>query len=116
MEDSKPSRSDQDRVFYALRVVVFLVVPLASIVGAYYSTKAALEGDLSALRQRVEYNERDSRGQLERVYDRLKLLDSAFDTHRSLGPDGLPHPQGVIRALEELREDFNAAQKGRRDK
>jgi len=99
-----PCQSTDAKLLNAARGLLVLLVPIGGIIGAYYSTRAALEFDI-----------RENRGRLERIEETLKeetvslkrsieRVRTDLDAHCNLGPDGLPHPQGVIRDVIDLEE------------
>ena len=95
------------RVLSSARGLLVLVLPIGAAFGAYYGVRSALEARISENSRRldgvskdIEYirgDIKDSRGDIER-------LRTNIDTHRNLGPDGLPHPQGVLRELADLEK------------
>lgn len=103
-----------EKVAQALRSLIVLVVPIAAIFSTYFSTKAALEGDLTALRTTVEYLERSFEGRLERVERSGTDLRAAYNGHISVDESGMGHPAGVVSLvrnlqaeLDELRDEVN---------
>lgn len=91
-------------VIAAVRGLMVFMVPMAGVIGAYYSTRAAIEGDIRELRQRIEWLNESSvtaRGQIERD---LANLRGEFDRHAAMGVGGIPHPTGVVIELERINE------------
>jgi hypothetical protein len=87
-----------------LRTAAYITTIVAAAAAAHYSTKAEIlvrvqknESDISYLRHDVDSNAIGT----EECCGRL-------DAHIRRGPDGLPHPEGVISALRRLEERIAA--------
>lgn len=100
MSDENGREDIDSRFLAAARGLLVLLVPLGGILGAYITTRAALSA-------RIDSNERDIKvlhAAIAEIKEDLDEIDSELSAHRNMGPDGLPHPQGVIRDVAQLRE------------
>lgn len=110
--------SIDEKVTRSIKGSFTLIVPLIGILAAWYSTKSDLEKDILDLRHRnaiaetrIENVERESDWRLDRAEKAIDSLRSLTDSHMRSGPDGLRHPQGLIRITTELRERIEALEK-----
>jgi hypothetical protein len=102
MPAQKPESNGTARGLEQLKGFSTLLLPVVAVTAAYYTTTGNLRSDISALRSDVTHIERSHAAAVSRMQRLLEDLERRLDEHRSSGPDGLNHPQGVIRSVKDL--------------
>lgn len=98
----------EPRSLEAFKGLATIVIPIVGLVAAYYGTTSEIRGKTDILERDLLHLERSHAASLDRMQELLKRIESRLDAHMRLGPDGLPHPQGVIRSLDDLDERVKA--------
>ena len=88
----------------AIRGLLLIVLPIVGMSAAVLGTKHGIDSKIESNGQRDESRSEAVNAHLRALEKALDQLRSDFDAHARLGPDGLRHPQGVIRELEDLEE------------
>lgn len=87
-----------------VRLLIAVVIPtLAGALSAHFSTQS----DIRNLNTRLEHAQSAS----EDLSKELDDLRADARLHMASGPDGLPHPQGVIHAIDGLKKRVQALEK-----
>jgi hypothetical protein len=82
------------------RLLLIFIAPLAGILGTYYSLREDIKvagWERTNIKERVDNHER-----------RIDILRDAIDTHRNLGPGGLPHTEATPVKLSEINDRLKA--------
>lgn len=102
-DDDKPI---DGLVINAIRGLLLVVVPVATIIVSVLSAKAAIVQGVEANRMRLEHYVDINDRELLAVQKRLDDLDKRISDHTTMGVDGVGHPLGTSLKIAELQKSI----------